>query len=64
MILFRMLADWLETWPRWLLIPFTVLGWAVMVLHFLTWAAWRLGLLDEDDGEDADVVQLDERRRS
>jgi hypothetical protein len=46
--LFRFMADWVETWPRWLQILVVVVVTPVMVLHFLTWITWRLGMLDED----------------
>lgn len=63
--LFRVLADWVQAWPGWLRWLVVVAVTPVMVLHFLAWVGWRLGLLDpveDDDGTEVDnVVPL--RRR-
>jgi hypothetical protein len=54
--LFRLLADWLSTWPEWLQWAVILVVGPVMVVHFLLWVMWHLGWLDEDEDEDTNVI--------
>jgi hypothetical protein len=51
--LFRLVADWVETWPGWLQWVVLLVGTTLMVGHFLLWITW---LWFGDDSEDSDVV--------